>query len=133
MTVHELTGPFVSTGPIACQGGRCFVAFKPPSQQRNVLYEVDLVGWGLRPIGSVPGAYYKDGECSLCFAPNGELLMLAFCSPDPATGGAARPLIWQTGIVCPAVSGTAVDTYARGQAAAAIADVEALKGKLRAV
>lgn len=116
--VYELSGPFVSTGPLAIRGGRIFAAWKRPGEQRNMLFEIKP---GLAPIalGFTPGTYYKDGECALAFDDlSGELLMLNFCSPDPATGGAARPVLWRTGIVIQAGGSTSVDAYARQQVAA---------------
>ena len=128
MSVYELTSKYVADGAIACRGGRIFVAFKRPGEQRNTLCEVRLSASGasLIPIGMTPGVYYKDGNCSLAFDDvSGELLLLNFCSPNASTGADARPVLWKTGIVVAAASGT-VDSVARQQ----IAD---LKAKLRAV
>jgi hypothetical protein len=102
MSTFELTGKFVGDGAIAARGGRIFVAFKMPGQQRNMLSEVHINGTfaSLTPIGLTPGVYYKDGACSLAFdALTGELLMLNTCSPNATTGGDARPVLWRTGIV----------------------------------
>jgi hypothetical protein len=115
MTTYVLTSKFVSDGAIAARGGRIFVAFKPPGAQRNTLYEVKLSGTSalLTAIGNTPGTYYKDGNCSLAFDDaSGELLMLNFCSPNPATGGDAVPVLWTTGIVVAGGGGT-VDSVAR--------------------
>lgn len=99
MTTRELTGAYVGDGALTVRNGRVFVAFKPPGQRRNILHEV---GATLMPIGPVPGAYYNEGGCSLAFDDRtGELLMLAACSTDPATGGACRLVLWQTGVVVP--------------------------------
>lgn len=117
MTTYELSGPFVSTGPMVVRGGRIFAAWKRPGEQRNMLFEVKP-GVAVTPLGYTPGTYYKDGECSLAFDDlTGELYMLNFCSPDPATGGAARPVLWKTGIVVAGGGGT-VDSAALAQLAA---------------
>jgi len=124
MTTYELTGKYVADGAIAVRGGRMFVAFKPPGQQRNVLYEVQISGSTASLIahGMTPGVYYKDGNCALAFDDvTGELLMLNFCSPNPTTGGDARPVLWKTGIVIAAAGGEGVDTLARTQIANLIA------------
>lgn len=136
MTTYELAGKFVADGAIACRGGRTFVAFKPPNQQRNVLYEVQIASGvaSLVAHGSTPGTYYKDGNCALAFDDvSGELLMLNFCSPNPATGGDARPVLWRTGIVVPLVSSSTVDTTARANAQTALDKIAALITKLHQV
>ncbi len=99
LTETELAGKFVADGAIAWQNGRGFVFFKPPGDQRNKLYEVLLAPVRLVPIGYTPGPYFKSGACSLTFGPGGELWALDTCSPNPATGGDARPVLWQTGIM----------------------------------
>ncbi len=122
MSTYELSGKFVADGSIAIRGGRIFVAFKPPNQQRNVLYEVQISGGAVSLIahGLTPGVYYKDGNCSLAFDDvTGELLMLNYCSPTATTGADARPVLWFTGIVI-AASGNGVDTLARTQIATLI-------------
>lgn len=121
MTTHVLAGPFVGTGAVAGQGGRLFVLFKPAGNPRNILYEVNQTTWTLNPIGATPPpvgkTYYKDGDGALAFDPDtNQLLVLNFCSPDPATGGKAEPVIWETGIVCPPSGGGTVDNVARAAA-----------------
>jgi hypothetical protein len=100
LATDELTGSFVGdAGGIAHQNGRAFVCFKPPAQQRNMLYELIISpSVRLSPIGLTPGAYYKDGTCTVTFGPGGEVWVLNTCSPDPATGSVARPVLWRTGI-----------------------------------
>jgi hypothetical protein len=100
LATDELTGSFVGdAGGIAWQNGRAFVCFKPPAQQRNMLWEL-IISPSVRlvPIGLTPGAYYKDGTCTVTFGPGGEVWILNTCSPDPATGSVARPVLWRTGI-----------------------------------
>ena len=124
MAVYELSAAFVSTGAMAIRGGRIFAAWKRPGEQRNMLFEIKP-GVAVTPLGytpSPPGViYYKDGECSLAFndATN-ELCMLNYCSPDPTTGGAARPVLWTTGIVIAGVGGggSGVDQALRNALAA---------------
>lgn len=120
MATFVLTSKYVADGAIAARGGRIFVAFKAPGAQRNTLYEVKIVGTAatLIAIGMTPGTYYKDGGCSLAFDDaSGELLMFNTCSPNPATGGDAVPILWTTGILIPGGGGT-VDSVARAQLAA---------------
>lgn len=108
LATDELTGSFVGdAGGIAHQNGRAFVCFKPPGQQRNMLYEL-IVSPSVRlvPIGLTPGAYYKDGGVAITFGPGGEVWVLNTCSPDPATGSVARPVLWRTGIFVGALVGT---------------------------
>ncbi len=137
MTTHELAGPFVSQGPLAIRGGRVFVAWKKPGEQRNTLFEVKA---GVPvAIGIMPGLYYKDGGCSLFFDDvTNELCMLNFSSTDPTTGEEARPVLWRTGIIIAGVP--AVDQLARDQANAAtkigklaLAKVEALAARVTAL
>jgi hypothetical protein len=120
MTTYELTGKFVAEGALACRGGRIFAAFKRPGEQRNTLHEVKLTQpLQLVIIGVTPGAYYKDGDCSLAFDDvTGELWMYNTCSPNPSTGGDARPILWKTGIVIAPGGGGTTDSVARQQIAA---------------
>ncbi len=122
MTTYALTGKFVGDGAIAARNGRVFVAFKPPGSQRNVLNEVTINGTTtvLTPVGSpnglTPGTFYKDGGCSLAFDDaTGRLWMFNTCSPNPATGGDAVPILWDTGIVIAAGAASTVDAWARQQ------------------
>lgn len=103
----ELTGSFVGdAGGIAWQNNRAFVCFKPPGQQRNMLYELfDLPTRRIEPIGETPG-YFKDGGVAICFGPGGEVWVLNTCSPDPKTGSVARPVRWRTGVFVGALVGT---------------------------
>lgn len=120
MTTYVLTGKFVADGAVAARGGRVFVAFKLPGQQRNTLLEVKISGTTatLATIGMTPGTYYKDGNCSLAFDDEtGQLWMLNFCSPNPATGGDAVPVLWQTNIVIPGSGGSTDLTAIRAQLA----------------
>lgn len=113
--VDELTGSFVGdAGGIAWQNNRAFVCFKPPGQQRNMLYEL-VVSPSARlvPIGETPG-YFKDGGCAICFGPSGEVWVLNTCSPDPKTGSVARPVLWRTGIFVGALVGTPGPKGAQG-------------------
>jgi hypothetical protein len=108
LATDELTGSFVGdAGGIAWQNGRAFVCFKPPAGQRNMLYEL-IISPSVRlvPIGLTPGAYYKDGTCTVTFGPGGEVWVLNTCSPDPATGSVARPVLWRTGVFVGALVGT---------------------------
>lgn len=123
MSTYELTGKFVATGALAIRGGRYFVAFKPPGEQRNELFEVTFAstgtGFALHSLGFTPGVYYKDGDCALAFNDaTGELIMLNFCSTSPTSGNEARPVLWRTGIVVSAAAGSsATDVTARQQIA----------------
>jgi hypothetical protein len=107
LSTDELTGSFVGdAGGIAWQNGRCFVCFKPPGQQRNLLQELILApSVRLVPIGLTPG-YFKDGGCAIAFGPGGEVWVLNTCSPDPATGSVARPVLWRSGVFVGALIGT---------------------------
>lgn len=105
MTVHELSAAYVGDAKLAIQNGRAFTAFKKPGEQRNTLFELNLSTWALTPIGYTPGAYYKDGGCSLAFDPAGQLLMENTCSPDPSTGAAARVVLWETEIFVGPIAG----------------------------
>jgi hypothetical protein len=107
LSADELTGSFVGdAGGIAWQNGRCFVCFKPPGQQRNMLQELILApSVRLVPIGLTPG-YFKDGGVAICFGPGGEVWVLNTCSPDPATGSVARPVLWRTGVFVGSLVGT---------------------------
>lgn len=120
MTTYVLTGKFVADGAIAARGGRIFVAFKLPGGQRNTLSEVKIVGTTatLTQIGMTPGVYYKDGSCALAFDDEtGQLYMFNTCSPNPATGGDAQPILWKTDIVIPGSGGSADLTAIRAQLA----------------
>src|SRR5688572_26597633 len=107
LSTDELTGSFVGdAGGIAWQNGRCFVCFKPPGQQRNMLQELILApSVRLVPIGLTPG-YFKDGGCAIAFGPGGEVWVLNTCSPDPATGSVARPVLWRSGVFVGSLVGT---------------------------
>jgi hypothetical protein len=90
----------------------------------NVTY--DLTGGSffsptvrLLSIGLTPGAYYKDGTCAVTFGPGGEVWVLNTCSPDPATGSVARPVLWRTGIVVGERTGPTGPQGMRGLAGAA--------------
>jgi len=110
-TVYELAPKYVADGAMAVRGGRIFVAFKPSGSQRNALFEVKRTATGVQlvSIGMTPGTYYKDGGCALAFDDvTGELLMFNTCSPNPATGADARPVLWMTGIKVAPASGTAL-------------------------
>jgi hypothetical protein len=107
LSTDELTASFVGdAGGIAWQNGRTFVCFKPPGQQRNMLQELILVpSVRLVPIGLTPG-YFKDGGCAIAFGPGGEVWVLNTCSPDPATGSVARPVLWRSGVFVGSLVGT---------------------------
>lgn len=120
MSVYELAPKFVSQGPLAIRGGRIFTAWKKSGEQRNTLFEVKIVNGvaNLEGHGYTPGTYYKDGECFLAFDDvTGELCMLNFCSPNPTTGGEARPVLWRTGIFVAATATGTIDAVARQQIA----------------
>ncbi len=103
----------VTDGALAIQNGRAFVAYKLPGSRRNTLFELSLATFATTPIGLTPGPYFIEGGCSLSFDQAGQLLMLNFCSTDPTTGGAGRPVLWETGIIVGGVAGGTSDGLVR--------------------
>jgi hypothetical protein len=107
LAADELTGSFVGdAGGLVWRNGRTMVAFKPPGQQRNILHELFFSPKvRLQAIGPVPGSYFKSGSVVLVLAQGGEVWMLDTASPDPKTGGDARPVLWRTSIFLGELSG----------------------------
>src|SRR5262245_62315229 len=91
----EVSGSYVGVLSGNSQNGKMYLAYKDAGSQRTTLHEVDVskTPWSVRRIGTLSGAYYKDGEATTLFGPGGKLYYAICSSPDPNTGGAARVII----------------------------------------
>lgn len=89
-----ISGAYVPAVNGAGQNGETYITFKPPGQQRETLYRLNLDGkpWTATKIGVIPGPLYKSGEGCVIYGKRGRLYHVSTESDDPTTGNAAA--VW---------------------------------------